>query len=81
MTLDSNQYEEALDLLLDAWVVLVSNSSCFPDNYFMSHAVQIFNGYLKTHLAKPDGIRVDSIEDNEVTSQTDDFRLSFAPLN
>eukprot|EP00795_Rhopilema_esculentum_P017243 gene17243-8804_t len=63
---DSNQYEDAVDLLLDAWVVLVSNLSSFTDNYFMSYAVQVFNCYLKTHLAKPDGIRKDDSEGNEI---------------
>ena len=63
---DSNQYEDAVDLLLDAWVVLVSNLSCFTDNYFMSYTVQVFNCYLKTHLEKPDGVRKDDSEGNEV---------------
>jgi len=64
--LDSNQYEDAVDLLLDAWVVLVSDLSCFPDKFFVPHALQIFNVYLKTHLAPPDGIRVDDNDNSEI---------------
>ena len=63
---ENHEFEEAVTLLLDAWVILLSNCSSFPDGYFMSYAVQIFNTYVKVHLALPDGIRIDDADAKEV---------------
>lgn len=63
--LDDNEYSEATNQLLDAWMVLVSHSEEFADGIFTTHASQIVEMYLKTHLSPPDGI-MKSIKDDEV---------------
>eukprot|EP00794_Sanderia_malayensis_P000268 gene268-890_t len=65
LDVDAKQFEEAVELLLDALVILITNSSSFPDGCFMSYTVQIFNSYIKTHLAMPDGIRNDANNESE----------------
>ncbi|XP_071481879.1 exportin-4-like [Diadema antillarum] len=67
---DDQQYMEAFDQLLECWTSLLRQADRFPPAYFCSHAIQVFNCYLQSHLGAPDGTRDekqngDACEDDE----------------
>lgn len=58
--LDDNEYGEASNTLLNAWITIVSHSDDFPPDMFKKHCVMVVESYLKSHLGAPDGIRVNT---------------------
>ena len=55
--LDDDEYGEASNTLLDAWITIVSHSEDFPPNLFKKHSTMVVESYIRCHLAEPDGIR------------------------
>ncbi|CAB3362620.1 Hypothetical predicted protein [Cloeon dipterum] len=51
------RFIEAFEHLLEAWVSVLQCSPIYPPGFIKEPAVQIFNTYLKCHLAPPDGSR------------------------
>ncbi|KAH6927260.1 hypothetical protein HPB50_001221 [Hyalomma asiaticum] len=54
---DAEQHQEALDHLLDAWVPLLQESSKFPGETLKMATVRVFEMFLRSRLAAPDGTR------------------------
>ncbi|XP_063954401.1 exportin-4-like isoform X1 [Lytechinus pictus] len=77
---------EAFDQLLECWTSLLSEATHFPPAYFCSHAIQIFNCYLQSHLGAPDGTRdqkqngdaSEDDEEEEINEVEEDDRDLFA---
>lgn len=62
---------EAFDNMLEAWTSIIPKYTESSNDNLVQSAMQIFNTYLKCHIAPPDGCRgnlddeVDEIEDND----------------
>lgn len=63
---DDNEYLEAANLLLDAWITVIAHAEDFPPGFFVQYSLKIIDIYLKTHLASPDGIRKPESEYNNM---------------
>jgi hypothetical protein len=55
--LDDNEFAEASNTLLNAWITIISHSDDFPPNIFKKHSILIVETFIKCHLSPPDGIR------------------------
>lgn len=70
-------YNEALEKILEAWLLVLQGKEFFPREAIQEYSMQIFNKYLQCHLSAPDGIRCLSNSnsstsfDCEDTEQTD----------
>jgi hypothetical protein len=54
---EDRRYMEAFEFLLEAWVTVLQNSHLYPKDFCKQSAIDIFNTYLRCHLAPPDGTR------------------------
>ena len=55
--LDDNEYAEASNTLLDAWITTLSHSDDFPPDLFKKHSTMIVETYIKCHIVAPEGIK------------------------
>lgn len=66
---------EAFENMLEAWTSIIPEYSDSGNEILVQSAIQIFNTYLKCHLAPPDGCRVNNEE--EVDDIEDNDRIKF----
>lgn len=57
MCADDCMYMDAFERMLETWIPVLSETYLFPTEFCKQSSVQIFNTYLKCHLAPPDGTR------------------------
>lgn len=65
---DDALYQEAYEKLLDSWMNFLVSTCAIPQDTLQPRALQIFNSYLKCHLAPPHGTR-DQGEDGAVAGE------------
>ncbi|KAG4069052.1 hypothetical protein HA402_008363 [Bradysia odoriphaga] len=54
-------YTEALDIILEAWLLIIQGKEHFQADLLKQYSIQVFNKYLQCHLAPPDGLRKASL--------------------
>ncbi|KAF4517549.1 hypothetical protein B566_EDAN005113 [Ephemera danica] len=54
---EDRRYMEAFDHLLEAWVSVLQGAHLYPADFCKQPSIDIFNTYLRCHLAPPDGTR------------------------
>uniref|UniRef100_A0A1E1XB33 Exportin-4 n=1 Tax=Amblyomma aureolatum TaxID=187763 RepID=A0A1E1XB33_9ACAR len=74
---DTEQQQEALDQILDAWVPLLQEAAIFPEEPLKATTVRVFELYLRSRLAAPDGTRLPINDDEEVAEEDEDDRVRF----
>ncbi|KAK8756805.1 hypothetical protein V5799_000489 [Amblyomma americanum] len=74
---DAEQRQEALDQILDAWVPLLQEPSHFPEEPLKAATMRVFELYLRSRMAAPDGSRLPINDDEEVAEEDEDDRVRF----
>ncbi|XP_050026376.1 exportin-4-like isoform X1 [Dermacentor andersoni] len=74
---DAEQQQEALDHILDAWVPLFQEPAVFPAEPLKVATMRVFELYLRSRLAAPDGTRPPINDDEEVAEEDEDDRVRF----
>lgn len=74
---DAEQQQEALDHILDAWVPLLQEPAVFPAEPLKVATLRVFELYLRSRLAAPDGTRPPINDDEEVAEEDEDDRVRF----
>ncbi|XP_046738110.1 exportin-4-like isoform X2 [Diprion similis] len=80
MCADDCLYMEAFEHMLEAWIVVLSEAHLFPSEYCKQSSAQIFNTYLRCHLAPPDGNRGaggKELNDEEIDATEENDRVKF----
>lgn len=54
---EADHRQESLDQLLDAWVPLLQDAALLPEEPLRGAALRLFQLYLRSRLAPPDGTR------------------------
>ncbi|XP_077539150.1 exportin-4-like isoform X2 [Haemaphysalis longicornis] len=74
---DMELQQEALDHILDAWVPLLQEASLFPEEPLRAATTRVFELYLRSRLAAPDGTRATAGDEDEVAEEDEDDRVRF----
>lgn len=53
-------YNEALDKILEAWLLILQSKDGFPREMITAYAQEIFLKYMQIHMAGPDGLRTNN---------------------
>lgn len=53
-------YNEALDKILEAWLLILQAKDGFPREMIMAYAQEIFIKYMQIHMSGPDGLRTNN---------------------
>ncbi|XP_037281790.2 exportin-4 isoform X2 [Rhipicephalus microplus] len=74
---DAEQQQEALDHILDAWVPLLQEPQTFPAEPLKVATMRVFELYLRSRLAAPDGTRPPISDEEEVAEEDEDDRVRY----
>lgn len=74
---DAEQQQETLDHILDAWVPLLQEPQTFPAEPLKVATMRVFELYLRSRLAAPDGTRPPISDEEEVAEEDEDDRLRY----
>ncbi|XP_031622473.1 exportin-4-like [Contarinia nasturtii] len=62
---DDSTYNEALEKILEAWLLILQGKEHFPREVIHEYSLQIFNKYVQCHLSAPEGLRTNSEFDED----------------
>ncbi|EEC00491.1 exportin, putative [Ixodes scapularis] len=75
---EADHRQESLDQLLDAWVPLLQDAALLPEEPLRGAALRLFQLYLRSRLAPPDGTRTPiSDDEDEVAEEEEDDRQRY----
>uniref|UniRef100_A0A224Z5B7 Exportin-4 n=1 Tax=Rhipicephalus zambeziensis TaxID=60191 RepID=A0A224Z5B7_9ACAR len=74
---DAEQQQETLDHILDAWVPLLQEPQVFPAEPLKVATMRVFELYLRSRLAAPDGTRPPISDEEEVAEEDEDDRVRY----
>ncbi|KAL1435979.1 hypothetical protein MTO96_010739 [Rhipicephalus appendiculatus] len=74
---DAEQQQETLDHILDAWVPLLQEPQVFPAEPLKVATMRVFELYLRSRLAAPDGTRPPINDEEEVAEEDEDDRVRY----